>query len=155
MSKIFEQQIIDFTTGEVKTMTSVRSYNNDERFGFYRTTTGAEWVFNWTANELQFMIYLSTFEDEHGAIKYTSLVKKQLCTVSGKTDRFIRTVIKSLEDKNGLVKLTTTDLVLNPRYFYRGGTKTIKDKIENYDKTRRELYGTLSLLECSNEVTGS
>jgi hypothetical protein len=129
--KIFEKQIVDFSTGEIHSEEIHYSKNNEETFGMHRTTEGVDWIFQFTGVELQMMIILLEIEDlKSGLVSLTPLMKKHIAEKFNKTDRYIREVISSLETKKALVKITTQDIILNPSYFYKGGTRQFKTKYE-------------------------
>ena len=146
MAKIFEQQTIDFETGEIKSISTVKVNSFDERFGFYRTTTGVEWIFDFTANELQFLMLLCHLEDDEHIVRMTPLLKEQILKDANLKITMFKKIIKGLEDKNGITRISKSDIILNPRYFYKGGSKLVKEKILNYDKIREDFEKTHSKL---------
>ena len=132
--KIFEKQIVDFETGEVFSEEIHYSKNNEETFGMHRTTEGVDWIFTFTGIELQMMIVLLEIEDlKSGIVSLTPLMKKHISEKFNKSARYIREIISSLEIKDALYKITTQDIILNPSYFYKGGTKNFKSRLSNFN----------------------
>lgn len=110
-----------------------------ETFGMHRTTEGVSWILNFTGIEIHMMVVLTELENTAtDMVSLTPLVKKHLADKFDKTPRYIREVIASLEAKDALIRVTTQDLVLNPSYFYKGGTKTFKNKMLMYSKFKSE-----------------
>lgn len=133
--KVFEKQIVDLQTGEVVSEEVHYNSNNNETFGMHRTTEGIDWIFKFTGIELQMMIVLLEIEDlKTGLISLTPLTREHICHKFNVSDRYIREVIKSLVDKDALIKITSQDLMLNPSYMYKGGTKIFKQKYQTYLK---------------------
>ena len=110
-----------------------------EAFGMHRTTEGVSWILNFTGIEIHMLVVLTELENTAtDMVSLTPLVKKHLADKFDKTPRYIREVIASLEAKDALIRVTTQDLVLNPSYFYKGGTKTFKNKMLMYSKFKSE-----------------
>jgi DNA-binding MarR family transcriptional regulator len=138
--KIFEQQIVDRTTGEVFTTTTVKVDRDIETYGMHRTTEGLDWVFDFTAAEFQMMMILSNLENpKSNIIQFTELSRKHLAEKFKATRRHISRIIHQLVDKDVLVKLTTDDYFMNPLYFYCGGTKSWKGRTERYQLYKKQM----------------
>ena len=139
--KVFKKQIVDLETGEVVSEEVHYRQNNNETYGMHRTTEGVEWIFQFTGIELHLLVVLLEIETLNtGMVNLTPLVKRHLADKFDKTPRYIREVIASLEAKDALIRVTTQDLVLNPSYFYKGGTKTFKNKMIMYSKFKSEKF---------------
>lgn len=139
--KVFEKQIVDLTTGEVVSEEVHYRHNSNETFGMHRTTEGVDWIFKFTGIELHMLVVLLEIETLNtGMVNLTPLVKKHLANKFEKSSRYIREVIASLESKDALVRVTGQDIVLNPSYFYKGGTKTFKNKMLMYSKFKSEKF---------------
>jgi hypothetical protein len=139
--KIFEQQTIDLETGEVSKITTVSVSKNNETFGMYRTTTGVEWVLDFQGKELQMMMTLVHFEDiKTRIVALSSLTRKNLLEMFKISKSTFSHLIKAMEDKKYLIRLSPTDILLNPSYFYKGSssdlTKRISEFYSEYDKKR-------------------
>lgn len=133
--KVFEKQIVDLQSGEVVSEEIHYHSNNAETFGMHRTTEGVDWIFKFTGIEFQMMIVLLEIEDlKTGLISLTPLIREHVCSKFDKSDRYVREIIKSLVDKDAVVKITSQDLMLNPSYMYKGGTKIFKQKYQTYLK---------------------
>lgn len=132
--KVFEKQIVDISTGEIYSEEVHYSSNDNETFGMHRTTEGVDWVFQFTGIELQMMIVLLEIEDlKTGIVSLTPLMKQHISSKFEKTGRYMREIIASLESKNALYKITTQDIILNPIFMYKGGTKVFKTKLNTYN----------------------
>lgn len=135
--QVFERQVVDSITGEVASEEVHWRSDNNETFGMHRTTEGSDWVFDFTGNELKMLIVLLEIEDlKTGIVPLSRLTRTHLVEKFGKSDRYVRGILSALEGKNGLIKLSRTDILLNPSYFYQGGTKMFNRKLEFYIKER-------------------
>jgi len=131
--KIFEKQIVDFNTGEVTSEESHYTKDNSETFGMHRTTEGVDWIFQFTGNEIQMLVILLELEDNKtGIVSLSHLKKQHLLNKFQKTERYLRSILTSLEGKKALLKLSVNDILLNPTYFYKGGTKIFKAKLNKW-----------------------
>ncbi len=116
-----------------------KSSNDNETFGMHRTTEGVDWVFQFTGIELQMMIVLLEIEDlKTGIVSLTPLMKQHISSKFEKTGRYMREIIASLESKNALYKITTQDIILNPIFMYKGGTKVFKTKLNTYNSYKNK-----------------
>lgn len=141
--KVFEKQIYDSETGEAFIEEQHYRYDNNESFGMHRTTEGIDWIFTFTGNELQMLMVLLEIEDNKtGIVSLSPLVRDHICFKFKMKSRMLRSIILELEKKNGLLKLSQSDFLLNPQLFYKGGTKVFKSKLETYNKAKNEKTKT-------------
>jgi hypothetical protein len=137
---IFESQVIDCDTGEVKSITTT-SIVKSETFGMHRTTEGVEWVIEFQGKELQMLIVLNHFENvKTKIVNLSPLVRKELLSIFKITKSTLSNLFKNMEEKKQLLRLTSNDILLNPSYFYKGSSADIKHRIEEfhveYDKKK-------------------
>ena len=147
--KIFEQQTIDIDTGEVKTIRKTIISKNNETFGMYRLTTGAEWILDFQGRELQLIMVLLHFEDmKTRIVPMSHLVRKSILELFKISSSTLSNMLRDMEDKGFLLKLSRNDLLLNPLYFYRGGSHDIKQRITDFNNE----YDKIRNLRKSNKV---
>lgn len=138
MKKVFESQIID-EHGVVKSIRTVKVYKNEETFGLHRTTEGIDWIFNFTGNELQMLIVLLNLENlKSGTVEVGKLKKDHLIKLFGFSKEMFNRILRNLEKKEAVIKLSPSEFILNPSYFYQGGTASWKDKNEYFNRCLQE-----------------
>lgn len=108
-----------------------------ETFGMHRTAKningGIDWVFNFTGNELQMLMVLLAIENPKNDLVEISILKKEhLLKSFNFSKQMFNRILASLENKEALIRITNSDIMLNPAYFYQGGTKNWKIKYENF-----------------------
>lgn len=150
---IFESQIIDCETGEVKSVTTT-SIVKTETFGMHRTTEGVEWVVEFQGKELQMLIVLNHFENvKTKIVNLSPLVRKELLSIFKITKSTLSNLFKNMENKRQLLRLTSNDILLNPSYFYKGSSADIKSRIEEfnieYDKKINSQVSDIQQFESS------
>ena len=139
MGKIYEEQIVDMETGEVKTITTKSVSSNSERFGFHRTTEGIEWICDFSGNEMKMLMILLEFEnDKTMTVSLSKLEKDHILNLLNISKQYFYRVIKALIENDALVKLSSSDFVLNPMFFYRGGSLKWKGKYEFYNSFKND-----------------
>jgi len=141
MRKIFEKQTVDFATGEVKSIQSLVNFKHNETFGMHRTTEGIDWVFGFTGNELQMLMVLLAIENPKNDLVEISMLKKEhLLKSFNFSKQMFNRILSSLEKKGALIRITNTDIMLNPSYFYQGGTVNWKVKYENFNYCKDKKF---------------
>lgn len=133
--RLFESQTIDMETGEVKSITTVTVRDVNERFGMYRTTKGLEWIKTFTGKEMQMMMLLNHIENvETHIVNLSPLIRQEIYEFFKIGKSTLSDIISRMEDKKFLIRLTNSDLMLNPSYFYKGGSKDLLKRIELFDR---------------------
>lgn len=141
--RIFESQTIDMTTGEIKSITTVTVKQANERFGMYRTTEGVEWIKEFTGKEMHMMMLLNHIENvETRIVNISPLIKDEIYRFFNIGKSTFSDMIGRMENKRFLLRLTSNDILLNPRFFYKGTSKDVLERIkmfdEQYDKIRKK-----------------
>ena len=140
--KVFESQTVNMETGEVKSITKVTVTKSKETFSMCRTTNGVEWIKEFSGREMQLFIVLNNIENlETHMVNLTPLSRQDICSFFEITKSTLANLLATMEDKAFLVRLSKSDILLNPSYFYKGESsmvvKRIKEFKETYDKIRR------------------
>ena len=129
---IFESQIIDCETGEVKSVTTT-SVIKTETFGMHRSTEGIEWVIEFQGREIQMLMVLNHFENiKSKIVNLSPLLRKELMDKFKITKSTLSTLFKQMEDKKQLLRLTSNDILLNPSYFYKGSSSDLRLRIDQF-----------------------
>ena len=135
---IFESQTVDFDTGEVKSVTSVTKRTDHETFGFHRTTEGIDWIYDFTGREIQVMITLLQYENlKTGIISFGAVARDYILDRMGLSLSQFNKTLKTLIDKNSIIKLSITEFIVNPKFFYQGGTARWKAKYDFYQSHKK------------------
>ena len=133
--KIFEKQIIDMETGEITSVTTVTASKFAESFSMCRTTSGIEWLFELTGNEIKTLIFLLELEREKTKkVVFGANDRKDLAEILGCSLASVSRVLKHLEDKGYLIRLNNQELVLNPKGFYKGSSKDVLPRIQEFER---------------------
>jgi hypothetical protein len=99
-----------------------------------------KWIMLFTGNEVQLLILLLAFENERTeTIILTVNIRKRLAQLFGKSYRYVQRIMQQLEAKGALLRLSQDDMLVNPMYFYKGGTKNWKTKNERYLQFTKKL----------------
>jgi len=138
---IYESQFINYETGEIISKTSVKVKEFSEKFKMCRTTEGLSWLMPLTGEEIKTLLFLLEFEKDYKT-PFTSEIRKELCLFLDISDRKLLMVIKSLEQKKFLIKLSRTDLLLNPIGFYKGSSKDVGARIRMFNEKIEETVVT-------------
>ena len=132
--KIFEVQTIDFSTGEIKSIKTTTVDKFKERFSMCRTTNGVEWVKDFSGKELQMIIVLNNMENlETHRISLTPLSREDIFKFFEITKSTFSHIINDMEEKRFLLRLSKSDLLLNPSFFYKGESVYVAERIKNFN----------------------
>lgn len=133
--KIFEQQIIDVTTGEITSVTQVTVSKFNETFVMGRTTDGLEWLVDLSGNEIKLLMFLTEIEDLKTKLTYlTPTIRKYLMERMKIGKNMLSKLIAGLEQKELLVRISNSEISLNPKCFYKGSSKDITKRILDFEK---------------------
>jgi Firmicute plasmid replication protein (RepL) len=136
---LFESQTVDMSTGEIIKTSKIVADNNNETFGMHRTTEGIEWVYKFKGNELQCLLTFSHLEDfKTGVVSLSPLRRKEVAKALEISVQSLSRVIKQLENKDALHRITDGDLILNPLYFYKGKSSKWGEKYRTYLKYKED-----------------
>lgn len=151
--KIYEKQIVDLDSGEIITSTTVSASKFYETFLMARNTESLEWLYKLSGNEIKTIVFFSDLEEiprgenTTGQVimylcKYTMSERKKLSSILNCSDRYLRRLISSLEDKGWLLEVNKHEYLLNPAGFYKGPSKEVVGRIKEFNR----------LLEAKKEV---
>ena len=133
--KIFEKQIIDFETGEIKSEASEYVRYNAERFFMGRTTEGLEWLLSFN-NLTELVLFVMMLELEQPKnrhiICFTKLQVKESAQILGVSEAMIRKCLAGLVKNDFLRRVTAGNYVANPTTFYKGQSKEVIVKYKEY-----------------------
>lgn len=134
--KVFESQTIDLETGEIKSVTTKFVSTNNENFFMSRTTEGLQWItlFN-NLTEIQLMMIMIELENPKNnyIVAFTGLQVKESALFLKVSEISIRKCLTKLCESNFLKKICNANYLINPATFYKGGSYSIKQRIQNYN----------------------
>lgn len=140
VKRLYETKTLDFTTGEVSSITTVTTKRLTERFSMCRTTDGLSWLKQFTNKELQMLMVLNELESlTTKTVSLTPLVRKEILEFFNIGKSTFSGIITQMEEKGFLVRLTTSDILLNPTFFYKGASKDVLNRIKEFNKTYEEI----------------
>lgn len=143
--KIFEKQIIDFETGEITSITTVTAAKMSEEFFMGRTTENLGWLYELSGNEIKALIYLLDLEPLPKGENRTDKVlinlvpfgpthREELQNILGCSPQYLRRLMKGLESKAWLIRINKSEIVLNPKGFYKGASKDVLPRIKEFER---------------------
>jgi hypothetical protein len=98
-----------------------------------RTTEGLDWIKSLNGTEWKVIMYLLERCDSMTQRVIISKKTRQIICESLKiTRQYFYNVTASLEKKNFIRKESPSDYLINPDYFYKGGTGNLKEKRFRY-----------------------
>lgn len=139
---------IDCVTGEVDKILSRGSASCSSC-----PVTGFEWFKRFSALEIRTMVYLNEIRDPKERVsRLTTSGRLSLCSFAVLSRSSFYRVLRSLEKKHGIIKLNMDELIVNPSFFFRGGTINLRREISQFYTLYNERYGTnISCLDDINE----
>ena len=138
--KIFEAQTIDFSTGEIKSIKTTTVDKFKERFSMCRTTNGVEWVKHFSGRELQMIIVLNNMENlETHMVSLTPLSREDIFNFFGISKSTFSHILNDMEEKRFLIRLSKSDILLNPSFFYKGESINVAKRIECFNSKYDEI----------------
>jgi DNA-binding MarR family transcriptional regulator len=150
----FESKTIDMTTGEVKSITTVTVDRLKERFIMCRTTDTLAWVKEFTGKELQMLMVLNHMENlQTQTVTLTPLTRKEIQEFFDIGKSTLSGMLTQMEEKRFLLKLSNNDLLLNPGFFYKGESKDVLKRIQEFNKVYDERRGNPEIRTESDENT--
>lgn len=133
--KIFESQLADIATGDVISTTTNYITTHNETFFMGRTTVGLEWLFLFN-NIVEMQLLILMLELEHPknnyVIGFTGMQVKEAAQIMKVSEIHIRKCLSELCKNNFLKRLCRGNYLANPLCFYKGGSLTLKKRIEIY-----------------------
>jgi DNA-binding MarR family transcriptional regulator len=139
-ARLFESQTIDMATGEVMSITTVTVRKLNERFTMCRTTQGLDWLKKFTNKELQMIMVLNEMENlQSKTVSLTPLIRKEIQEFFGISKTTLSGMLTAMEAKEFLVRLSNSDILLNPSYFYKGESKDVLARIKQFNITYEEI----------------
>lgn len=140
MARLFESKTIDFTTGEVTSITTVTVRKLNERFSMCRTTDGLSWLKKFTSKELQMLMVLNDMENlQTKTVSLTPLIRKEIQEFFEISKTTLSGMLTAMETKGFLVRLSSSDILLNPSYFYKGESKDVAKRIKQFYEVYEEI----------------
>ena len=139
MRKIYESQVISYETGEIITVTTVKTEKHNENFLFARTTEGLEWLNDFkNLQDLKTFMYMVEFQEpKSGVIIFTGLQIKECAKFFNCTEKTIRNSISNLILTGFLKRIEANNYFSNPYTFYKGGSSVIKERIKSWNKLEK------------------
>lgn len=127
--KILERQ----PDGTFKPIYQQFRYGLSETFSMVRTTDTLDWVHKFSGNELKLLLLLLEYEDKNtGVVTLGSVSRRKLREGFGKSARYIQEIMQYLEMKRGFVRITKTELMINPMYLYKGSSGNFVKKMDEF-----------------------
>lgn len=131
---IFESQTLDYETGEITSVTTVKASNFSESFSMCRTTDKLDWLQDLDGTEIKTLLYLLELETlKQHLVTLGPISRQELADFLKIKINRVSKILKSLEDKAFLIRLNNQELKLNPKGFYKGSSKEVLPRIKEFD----------------------
>lgn len=131
--KIIEQNNVDYETGEILSSKTTYVSKNEETFTMLRTTEGLEWARKLnSAVDWQMLVILSDKSDREGRIILTAPQRTEICAFYNITDKTFYNAITRLIQANFIKRISPMNYLINPEYFFKGSSTTLKQRISIY-----------------------
>ena len=139
----YEQHLVDFETGEVKTSISKTLRGNDESFVMGRTTAGYEWLVNLTALELKLlMIMVDNKSRKDNTIPLTDGKIEDIAFTLEFSTKTVKNALRSLRIKKLIKEISKGVYLVDPLTFFTGGTNNWKSMYEEYKSVEDRKYSS-------------
>lgn len=140
--RLFESKTLDLATGEVTSITTVTVSKLNERFIMCRTTDSLSWLKEFTGKELQMLMVLNQIENlQTKTVTLTPLIRKEIMEFFDIGKSTLSGMFSSMQDKGFLLRLSNSDILLNPSFFYKGESKDVLRRIKEFNKEYDERRG--------------
>ncbi len=140
--RLFESKTLDMSTGEVTSITTVTVQRLNERFIMCRTTDSLSWLKEFTGKELQMLMVLNQVENlQTKTVTLTPLIRKEIQEFFSIGKSTLSGMLTSMQDKGFLLRLSNSDLLLNPSFFYKGESKDVLKRIKEFNREYDERRG--------------
>lgn len=135
-----EVTIVDVATGEVVSQKSMFSDKYSESFIMLRTTNGIDWWFTLTDNEKNLILMLHDWAHHlNMRLSLSAWQREQIIEKLGIKRRMVSVLLRGLEDKDCLLRLSNNDFMLNPEHAFKCSTGEVKTKIGEYREIKAKL----------------
>src|ERR1035437_2809130 len=126
MRYLFESQTINTETGEIVSSHTTEVTKINERFIMCRTTDSLSWLKEFTGRELQMLMVLNQIENiQTKTVTLTPLIRKEIMEFFQISKTSLSTILTGMEDKKFLLRLSQSDILLNPIYIYKGESSLV------------------------------
>ena len=152
--RVFESKTLDMLTGEITSITTVTVQKQTEKFIMCRTTETLAWIKEFTGKELQMLMVLNHMENlQTKTVTLTPLVRKELQEFFDIGKSTLSGMLSQMEDKKFLLKLSNSDILLNPGFFYKGESKEVLQRILDFEKEYDKIRGNANSTSKNDKKT--
>ena len=152
--RLFESKTLDMTTGEIVSITTVTVQKQTERFIMCRTTETLSWIKEFTGKELQMLMVLNHMENlQTKTVTLTPITRKEIQEFFGIGKSTLSGIFSQMEDKRFLLKLSNSDILLNPGFFYKGESKDVLQRMQEFERVYDKIRGNSNSTSKNDENT--
>ena len=142
------------TTGEIVSITTVTVQKQTERFIMCRTTETLSWIKEFTGKELQMLMVLNHMENlQTKTVTLTPITRKEIQEFFGIGKSTLSGIFSQMEDKRFLLKLSNSDILLNPGFFYKGESKDVLQRMQEFERVYDKIRGNSNSTSKNEENT--
>lgn len=138
--KVFSSVVVDGKTGEILESRSVFVNSALEQFGMFRTTDGIEWLIELSEIEIKILALFHVWSEDSGAIQFTPVKRDFVLRKLNISAPTLSRGISGLIKKGTVLRMGRFDFIINPATFFKGSSKELKVKINNYIELKRKMH---------------
>ncbi|GHT71808.1 hypothetical protein AGMMS50239_41130 [Bacteroidia bacterium] len=138
------QKMIVTPDGEIMEATYLNTKKYTEKFGMYRETEGLDWLLDMDGKEIKLVTYLMSFTTNNDTFRVVlgttdrHMIGKKLKM----TQKTFQEYIRRLERKMVIYRLSRNELLINPRYFFKGSSGEVPQKMVEFYELYNKKFGT-------------
>ena len=121
-----KERWVNEVTGEI------REFTDSETFVMLRTTDGCSWKVGLNASEYTMWITAAESMTKDGYFWVSKAARMRISKVTGLSERTIFDSLKSLSDKNIIVKVGAGEYLMNPEVAFKFPVRYMGEKIAEY-----------------------
>ena len=149
--KVFQSTVIDAKTGEVLESRECFVDNDLEQFGMFRTTDGIEWFLELSEVEIKLLVLFHLWSDESGYVQFTSVRRDYALRHIGVGYATLSRALGGLVRSDSVFRIGKFDFAVNPATFFKGSSKKLKSRMDDYRKLRDNICFVRKEKEFGNE----
>jgi hypothetical protein len=125
---------VDRQTGEIIRDVDRIYTKVHESFIMVRTTNGLDWYFPLSKNEKSLILMLHDWSDAATMrLSLSAWQREYICKTLGVERRMVSIMLKGLQEKNCIKRLSQNDFMVNPAHAFKCSTTLVRNMIKEYE----------------------
>jgi len=132
---------VDKSTGEIIRDVDRIYTKLNETFIMVRTTNGLDWYFPLSKNEKSLILMLHDWSDATTMrLSLSAWQRDYICNTLSIERRMVSILLKGLEEKDCIKRLSQNDFMVNPAHAFKCSTLLVRKRIEEYKLINNKQY---------------